>query len=176
VGDSIYNSLVVFDGPNVRRYRKIHLFSPTEENKVFEPGSEFLVTEYQGTKIGFMTCYDLRFPEMARSLALMGASIIVVIAAFPLPRIHHWHTLLQARAIENQCVMVAVNRVGTDEGITFGGSSCVIHPTGTWIDRANPSDEELIVQELRIDLSQARSSIPVFVDRRPDLYNLLTSI
>ncbi len=175
VGDDIYNSLAVIgpDGQLVAKYRKIHLITaePVCEQNYIRPGDAATVCDVAGFKVGLMTCYDIRFPELARKLALAGAEVLVVPAAFPLPRIGHWEILAAARAIENQVYLAAVNRVGDDCGLTFGGSSRLLDPHGTILGSASTVDESLIVGEVtRARLDEVRERMKVFRDRREELY------
>lgn len=173
VDDRIYNAAVVIDrtGDLVQRYRKTHLFSMIDEDQHLARGDALALVAIEGFKIGLMICYDLRFPEMARALALDGADVLVVIAAWPRPRIEHWKLLTEARAVENQVFVVAVNRVGTDGPTTFGGWSRLLDPSGTAPDSAPPSEATLLLGEIdRRRLEEVRASMSVFEDRRADLY------
>jgi predicted amidohydrolase len=127
-----FNTLVHLapDKKLVCKYRKIHPFSFTGENRHYESGSHPKITEVKGMDIGLSICYDLRFPELYRHYAKERVDIIVDIANWPLDRIEHWYTLLKARAIENQCYVVGVNRVGSDKSINYPGWSSVFHPFG----------------------------------------------
>ncbi|SDW30034.1 Predicted amidohydrolase [Marininema mesophilum] len=174
-GDDFYNTSYVFsaDGQKIARYGKVHLFRLMEEEKVLTPGKEgkvvFPVEDGVG---GVMICYDLRFPELARSLAIEGVQILFVLAQWPHPRLNHWRILNQARAIENQMMVVAVNRVGSDPNNTFCGHSMVVDPWGEILTEGGENEEMLTVD---IDLSQVsrvRSQIPVFEDRMPERYKI----
>jgi omega-amidase len=115
-------------------------------------------------------CYDLRFPELFRRYALAGARLILVPAEWPHPRRAHWQTLLRARAIENQCFVAACNRVGITGNSTFFGASAVIDP---WGEALVEGGETELILTATIDLSlvdTVRKRIPVFEDRRPELY------
>jgi omega-amidase len=175
VGEDIYNSIAVLgpDGQLVAKYRKIHLITaePVCEQNFIRPGNGVTICELAGFKVGLMTCYDIRFPELARTLALGGAELLVVPAAFPLPRIGHWEILASARAIENQVYLAAVNRVGDDCSLTFGGSSRLLDPLGTILGSASTVDESLILGEVvRERLVEVRERMKVYRDRREDLY------
>ena len=170
----IYNTSFVFNrmGKLLGVYRKIHLFGLMGEDRVFERGSDLCLFELEGVKCGLTICYDLRFPELFRSLALKGAEVIFVPAQWPLARINHWKILLQARAIENQCYVIGVNRCGQEGDLVFGGSSLVIDPWGDII--AGGSDiETVIFAEINVDkVKEVREMIPVFKDRAPEVYGL----
>ena len=113
VGDNIYNTATVIDGGKVKgSYRKLHMFSTMGEDRFLSPGDKSLVTPTSIGRVGVAICYDLRFPELFRKMALEGAEIICVPAEWPIPRQEHWRTLLRARAIENQLFVVAANCCG----------------------------------------------------------------
>ncbi|HMN32521.1 MAG TPA: nitrilase family protein [Chitinophagaceae bacterium] len=124
-------------------YDKRHLFSFSKENESYSPGDKKFFAQVNGWKISTIICYDLRFPVWIRQTQNERYDVLVCIANWPAKRSHAWRTLLQARAIENQCYVVAVNRVGTDgNGLDYQGNSCVIGPLGEIIFDA--SNEETI--------------------------------
>jgi predicted amidohydrolase len=167
-----YNTLVVYDsnGEQQAVYRKVHLFRLMEEEKWLAPGQESVTTEADWGKTGLAICYDLRFTELFRKYALAGTKIAILPAEWPARRIKHWQTLLRARAIENQMYVVAVNRVGTSKGELFGGSSAVIDPWGEAIVEGG-DQPALLHAEIEMGLvDEVRGRIPVFEDRRPDVY------
>src|SRR5512136_1539660 len=173
--DDVYNAVAVVDrkGRLAARYRKAHLFTPVGEERFLKRGTSLTLADVEGMQWGIMVCYDIRFPEMARSLALKGAQVIVVPSAWPLARINHWSTLLASRAIENQLYVVGANRAGLDGNLQFCGSSRVIDPYGVIVASAPDAGEHLLVAEIsksRVD--EVRASMPVFADRRSDLYSL----
>ncbi|MGE5457328.1 MAG: nitrilase-related carbon-nitrogen hydrolase, partial [Methanococcaceae archaeon] len=151
-------------------YRKTHLFQ--NENQYFSRGNsiEPISLKKQNLKIGLEICYELRFPEVARKLALAGSDILVTTAAFPNPRSEHWKTLSKARAIENQIPHIACNRTGSAPDCTYFGNSMVI---GAWGEvKADAGDKECVIV-CDLDLSgkdEIRKAIPVFEDRRTELY------
>ncbi|MBI4403470.1 MAG: carbon-nitrogen family hydrolase, partial [Deltaproteobacteria bacterium] len=161
------------DGTLIGKYRKTHLFacSPVYEHHCLSPGDSYEIMEIGGLKFGLLICYDLRFPELARSLALKGAQVLVLVSAWPRSRIEHWRILCAARAIENQLYMVAANRVGQDGEMVFGGSSCLVDPYGIVIGSANDSGEALLVGEIDEEkIASVRKKMPVFEHRREDIY------
>lgn len=168
----ISNCAIVFNrkGEVVLRYRKAHLFQLMDEHLHLASGSEAGLFELDGVKCGLMICYDIRFPEWARKYALHGAEVLFVPAQWPHPRLEHWRTLLQARAIENQISVVACNRSGKSGETEFVGHSVVIDPWGNRIAELN--DKEAVLHaEIDLDLIPAvRKKIPIFADRRPHLY------
>jgi omega-amidase len=173
----IYNSLVVIgpDGEPAGKYRKTHLFMKDDfhEDQVITPGSSAAIIKIRNMRIGLMICYDLRFPEFARTLALGGADILIVANAWPRERITHFTALARTRAIENQCFVAAANRVGTDGGTTFGGTSSVFDPLGDVLASCDGTEEDLAVAEISLELLRTtRKSMPVFNGRKPELYRI----
>ncbi|MCC2685828.1 MAG: nitrilase [Paenibacillaceae bacterium] len=171
-GGQVYNTIYAFDrkGNRVADYSKIHLFRLMEEEKYLFAGETVGAAQIDGVSSGMMICYDIRFPELARKLALGGASVLFVPAEWPHPRLHHWRTLLQARAIENQMYVVACNRMGTSGKTDFFGHSMVVDP---WGEIVVEGGEEETILHASIDLAavdRIRRTIPVFEDRRPSLY------
>ncbi|PJA95967.1 MAG: nitrilase [Ignavibacteriales bacterium CG_4_9_14_3_um_filter_34_10] len=149
---SIFNSAVHFDnGIIMARYRKIHPFSMAGENNFYSASRETIVTKINNVQIGLSVCYDLRFPELYRLYAKKRTDIIVNIANWPIPRIEHWKTLLKARAIENLCYIIGVNRVGDDPNVSYNGFSSIFDPTGKEIICVE-NDEKLLLTELDIDV------------------------
>lgn len=170
--NGVYNTTYAFDenGEVIADYSKIHLFRLMDEEKHLLAGEKLGQLQVGGADAGMMICYDIRFPELARKLALDGAKAMFVPAQWPNPRLHHWRTLLLARAIENQMFVIACNRCGTSGSSTFFGHSLIIDPWGEIIAEA---DEEETILRAEIDLSMVdavRAKIPVFEDRRPTLY------
>jgi predicted amidohydrolase len=143
-----------------------------EEEKFLTSGDQIGSLDIEGIPAGVMICYDIRFPELARTLALAGAQILFVPAEWPHPRLHHWRTLLMARAIENQMFVVACNRVGISGKTEFFGHSMIIDPWGEIIAEGG-EQEEIISASLQMsDVKQVRNKIPVFDDRRPEIYSI----
>lgn len=175
-GEVIYNAQVVIDsaGAIISKYRKTHLFAPPpiEENKCFSPGQELVSLAIGPLRFGLTICYDLRFPEIYRSLALdQQANVFVISSAWPFPRLEHQRILATARAIENQSYVILANRVGRDEAVPFCGSSVVIDPYGVVVAAASSDREELVVADLSLELVEAiRERMPVFSHRRPEIF------
>ena len=168
----IYNRAQIIDrqGSHVAGYDKIHLFRLMDEDRYLSPGEEVLSLELEGMHCGFAICYDIRFCELIRKMAVAGAEALFVSAEWPMPRCGHWETLLRARAIENQMYVVACNRCGVTEGEEFAGHSMIIAPDGTVLACAG-SGEEYICADFDPDLvRRTRQTIPVFQDRVPRLY------
>lgn len=175
--NGVTNTIYAFnrEGAVDADYSKLHLFRLMQEEKHLQGGDKLGTLSVDGEPAGMMICYDIRFPELARKLALGGAKLLFVPAEWPNPRQHHWRTLLQARAIENQMYVIACNRVGEDRGedgkvTSFFGHSMVIDP---WGEVLVEGGEEEAILTAEIDLSKVeavRRTIPVFEDRRPAFY------
>lgn len=168
----LYNTSYSFDrkGVLLQEYDKVHLFSPSYEHQVFTAGKKPGVFELDGVKVGIATCYDLRFVEWIRKLALMDIDILFVPAAWPHPRVFHWQTLLRARAIENQLFVVGVNSTGETDELSFCGHSMILNPLGETLAEAAEGERIL---SAGLDLSSRKKiqeTINVFRDRRPELY------
>lgn len=172
--DQPTNTSIMFDptGQSVGLYRKIHLFGLMDEDQYLAPGQSLTTVESPWGQSGLAICYDLRFAEMFRTYALNGVNMVYLPAEWPHPRLAHWRTLLRARAIENQMFMIGVNRVGHDEASHFFGHSAIIDPWGNAVVEAGES-EILLTATIETDMvAEVRQKIPVFKDRRPDLYHL----
>jgi omega-amidase len=171
-GVEVANSAAMFT-PNGRLmgvYRKIHLFRLFEEEKWLSPGNAPLSMDLPWGETALAICYDLRFPELFRQYAVNGAKMIILPAEWPITRVEHWRALLVARAIENQCFMVATNAAGETGGTVFGGHSMIVDPWGKIVIEGG-EDPMLLTAEIDLDLvDEVRERIPVFEDRRPDLY------
>lgn len=179
--DRLYNTTVVFDpmGDIVARYRKIHLFDVDlvgqesfQESDRIQPGQEIVTFDMHGTTVGLAICYDLRFPEIFRTMALDGAEVIMVPAAFTMMTgKDHWEPLIRARAIENSVFMVAAAQVGAHPpGRLCHGRSMVVDPWGVVLAQAGDIPT-VITATLEMDeVSRVRGQIPSLRNRMPDLY------
>jgi omega-amidase len=171
-GVEVANSAAFF-APNGRMmgvYRKIHLFRLMDEDKWLQPGSSPLTIDLPWGQTSLAICYDLRFPELFRMYATEGAKMIIIPAEWPIERVEHWRTLLQARAIENQCYIVACNAAGKTGETTFGGHSMIVDPWGKIIIEGGDSPM-MLTAEIEMDVvDEVRQRIPIFEDRRPDVY------
>jgi predicted amidohydrolase len=167
------------DGELKAIYRKIHLFDVEIDGAVYsessteQPGDEIVLADLAGdVRLGLSVCYDLRFPELYRILALRGAQVIAVPSAFTLPTTRdHWEVLVRARAIENQCFVVAPNQIGHHPGnLRSGGRSLIVDPWGLVL--AGAADvETAIVADLDLTiLEDVRRRLPSLAGRRPDAY------
>lgn len=167
-----YNTTFVVDkqGELLAGYSKVHLFRLMQEEKYFSPGNHRQTYLLNDCEMGAGICYDLRFPEFFRRQACDGAEIFVVPAQWPKQRLHPWRTLLQARAIENQAFVVGVNRVGADPDNEFNGHSMVAGPDGEVLLELGEKEEIARIEVDTRRIFQLRKEIPVFKDRRPEVY------
>jgi len=167
----LYDSAVLVgpEGQVIGTYHKTHLRG--EERLAFRPGFRFNVWELEFGNVGVMLGWDLAFPEVARSLALDGAELICVCAAWESPHADEWRTYLLARAYENAVFVAGANRVGEEYTYEFFGDSMVIGPRGQVFGRLDSSEEGYVVA--RIDLDQVRENreeFQLFQCRQPASY------
>ena len=176
------SSLISPDGEVVARYRKIHLFDvdvrdgPMDrESARVLGGTEPVVAEAAGLRLGLTICYDLRFPELYRTLALAGAEVLTVPSNFTeRTGRDHWEVLLRARAIENGAWVIAPSQTGGPPGSPAYGRSMVIDPWGTVVAQA-PDREYILRAEIDSDrVADVRGQIPALANRRPAAYRLTT--
>src|SRR5256714_15159349 len=174
-GTSIFNAQVLVDaqGEILAKYRKTHLVTaaPLDERVCLSPGNEFVSCKVGKFTVGLSICYDLRFPEMARTLVVeRRANVIMNSSAWPAVRAEHLRILALARAVENQSYLIIANRVGTDDGVTFCGSSVIVDPSGKILASASTDCEELIQAEIfQSFIDDVRNRVRVFDHRRADL-------
>jgi deaminated glutathione amidase len=160
-------------------YRKVHMFDVQigersyRESDLEEPGEQIVLSETaQGVELGLSICYDLRFPEVFRVLAVRGARAIALPSAFTLPTTRdHWEVLVRARAIENQTFLVAANQVGSHPGgFHSGGRSMIVDPWGVVLAQAADREGHILAD---LDLErqgETRERLPALANRRPDVY------
>jgi predicted amidohydrolase len=175
-----YNTslLIAPDGDVMANYSKTHLFDTPDfkESWFITPGDRFVAVDTPCCRIGMIICYDIRFPELLRTLALEGAELIFCPAAFPIaglsPGSDHWETLTRAAALQNMVYLVAVNQIGFKSPFYYFGRSVIVDPWG--IELAKAANKECIISaELDLDyLRQMRKERDVYAHRRPDLYKL----
>ena len=163
--DKLFNTSYIFDknGKIIANYDKIHLFSTgnEKESEIFTPGEKIISFRLNEIPCGIMICYDLRFAEIAKILALRGISVLFVVAQWPLKRIKHFEILAKARAIENEFFVCALNGFG---------NSILINPNGDEILKFD-LNEGLKTAEINLDeIMQARDFLHVFEDRKPEIY------
>jgi predicted amidohydrolase len=171
----IYNTLYLVDadGAIAGAYRKVHLFSVTNEHQYFSAGDRSVVCDTAVGTVGLMICYDLRFPELCRTLALKGARIVVVPAQWPDARIDVWDVLARARAMENQLYIIGANRCGMESKIRFSGHSIIVDPGGSVLAHAPDGDVRTgtgLVDGGRLD--RIREKVPALRERMPGAYDL----
>ncbi len=175
-GDGIYNTCYVFDrrGNCVAEYDKTHLFSPMDEDKYFKKGTHLTTFNLDcDLRCGVIICYDVRFPELTRSMTVKGLDILFVVSQWPLARVPHLDALTRARAIENQMFVVCCNSAGKAGETVYGGNSSVTDPWGTVIAHAKDNSQEIVYAECDTSILKGiRESINVFADRRPQLYKV----
>ena len=167
-----YNTLawVNASGEISAAYRKAHLFRLMDEHRWLAPGNQTTLVQTPAGPVGLGICYDLRFCEFFRRYALEGACLAVVVAQWPARRVSHWRTLLRARAIENQMFVLGVNRCGKSGDELFGGASALIDPWGEVVCEAENTPTLLHAEIDLARVSEIRAQIPVFSDRRADIY------
>jgi predicted amidohydrolase len=166
-----YNRLIwMMPDGNYEAYNKRHLFAMAGEHEYYEKGRDRLIVEYKGWRICPLICYDLRFPVWARNED--AYDLLIYTANWPDKRAYDWRTLLKARAIENQCYTIGVNRVGTDaNGLGYNGDSCVISPG--WLKTVYHTEQVEDVHTERLfgeHLIEVRQQLPFLQDR--DGFNL----
>ena len=173
-GGKVYNTACVFDraGNCVAEYDKTHLFTPMGEHGYFTPGNHLCRFRLDGHDCGLVICYDIRFPELARTLAVQGMDVLFVVSQWPAARIPHLRALTVARAIENQAFVVCCNSCGDAGDTRYGGFSAILDPWGQTLALA-AENEQILTAECELDvLDGIRNSINVFRDRRPELYQI----
>ncbi|MRH43710.1 carbon-nitrogen family hydrolase [Aquibacillus halophilus] len=173
-GNQITNTMIVINrkGELIKEYSKAHLFRLMNEEKHLVEGDDDGIFQLENHRSAGVICYDIRFPEWIRTHMLNDTKLLFVVAEWPKPRIDHWKALLISRAIENQCFVIGCNRVGSDPNNEFGGNSMIIGPWGEMISEAQDT-ETILYGEIDVEqVDKVRNTIPIFSDRRPDLYKL----
>lgn len=163
------NIAKVYDrtGRPIAEYTKMHPFSYLQEDRYFISGSETVIFDILGIPCTVFICYDLRFPEIFRKV-VRDVHLIFVIANWPSSRIDHWKTLLRARAIENQCFVIGVNRTGKDgNGIAYPGCSCLYDPSGKMLLTGDEKEEFLIAEIEPSEVQRIRRDFPFLKDMKP---------
>ncbi len=182
-----YNTSVLIDpdGQIAAQYRKIHTFdvtlpdgTPCRESAGVKAGSEVTVADTPFGRWGMAICYDLRFPELFRKMAIAGAQVIFLPANFTGPTGRdHWEVLLRARAIENGCYLVAADQCGVKPDFVSFGTSMVVDPWGNVIARAAEERPEIIyavIDPVRVE--EVRRQLPVLENRRADVYGSFEAV
>lgn len=174
-GTDFFNTSYIMnrEGRLVAEYDKAHLFSFVGEDKAYHAGDKLVTFQLDGINCGVILCYDLRFPEWSRKQVLAGTELLFIPAEWPLTRVDHWRILNQARAIENQVYIVAVNGCGkVDESQYNAGNSMIIHPLGSILaDAGEEPKETMIYSDIDLsDVEKVRKRMKVLQDRRVDIY------
>lgn len=153
-------------GEVLTRYTKIHPFSFVGEDLYYAAGGDTVIFDMDGVPCSVFICYDLRFPEVFRKV-VPAVRMVFVLANWPAERKEHWDTLLKARAIENQCFIIGVNRTGKDgNGLSYSGASHVFGPSGTDLCSGGENEELLICEINPEDVFSVRSKFPFLNDMR----------
>jgi omega-amidase len=161
------------DGRILALYAKIHLFSPSHEERMFNPGAELGIFRLGSLKCGIAICYDLRFPALFRVYAQKGVQAVFVPSAWPQSRERYWELFITARAAENQMYVIGVNTTGKTPVDIYSGSSITADPHGVIISRANDAEQLLFSDIDPSDVERTRSAFPLWKDCRDDLYHAL---
>jgi predicted amidohydrolase len=165
----LYNTSLLIrpDGTLAASYRKLHLFGfAGGETTVLTAGDRVVTADLDGTTVALATCYDLRFPELFRAFVDRGAELFLLPAAWPTKRVAHWTLLAQARAVEDQAFVVALNGCGDQGGVTLGGRSLVVDPWGALLAEAGSGPEVLVVDLDLAQVAKTRADFPVLADRK----------
>lgn len=168
-----FNTSVFIDksGTIKNIYRKIHLFTyKSREAEILNPGTKLTSIDYNGLKIGFATCYDLRFPELFRTHQKKGVDLFIVPAAWPIKRIEHFRLFCQCRAIENLSFLIAPNCCGGEDNKKLGGHSMVIDPFGEIIAEGSES-EQIIKTDIDLEkIKYWRENFSSLRDKKQDSF------
>lgn len=172
-GEGVKNTCFIFDrsGGCIARYSKTHLFTPAKEQKTFTPGDRLTAFRLDGVSCGIIICYDLRFPELVRRLALDGIEVLFIAAQWPEVRLEHWRILTQARAIDDQLFLAAANGSGAfANGIPLAGHSVIIDPWGRRLAEAEAGPSVITADINPAERQKIRTTFNFAADRRSDLY------
>ena len=157
-------------GNVVATYEKTYTCNPFGENETYDCGDALQIIEIEGFRICPMICYDARFPELWRLAALEGVDVFTVSSSWPIARIDQWKGLLVGRAIENQAVVVASNRIGTDAIAPWGGMSLIISNQGAILKEASQHRAETITAQIDVsEIREWKEAFPVFYDVKREL-------
>ncbi len=179
-GGNVYNTSYIFDrkGKLIGKHRKVHLFDidvkgkiTFKESDVLTPGDSMTVFDTEWGKIGVMICYDIRFPEFTRKMALAGAKAVFVPAAFNMTTgPAHWELTFRARALDNQVYMFGISSARNEKGYIAYGNSIATNSWGEVIGRLDEKEGILMVDVDLDDVNEIRESLPLLKHRRPELY------
>lgn len=170
----IYNTAYIFNrnGECVGEYDKSHLFTPMGEHNFYEKGNKICRFTLDGNQCGIIICYDVRFPELTRTMSLKGLDFLFVVSQWPLIRKDHLLTLTKARAIENQMFLACCNSCGTAYDTVFGGNSVIYDPWGSTLAKAGESEEIISADCDTSIIKNIRETINVFADRQAEIYDI----
>ena len=170
----ISNTAVLYnpDGELLGCYRKIHLFRLMQEQVYLVPGDRATMCHTPWGPVGLAICYDLRFPELFRTMALAGALMFLVPAQWPVTRIEAWTLLARTRALENELVVAACNRCGADGDVHFAGQSLVVDPWGQILAKGTDQTGAFLAQVDLGEIKKVRRYLPIYEDRRPGAYRI----
>jgi predicted amidohydrolase len=176
VGAQVANAAALIgpDGALLLNYRKTHLFGTLDREMFDAVGDQFGLTELYGAKIGLLICYDIEFPEPARSLALAGADILLIPTAQMQPYTQVARLLIPTRAYENQLYVAYANHSGRDDGLDYVGLSSICGPDGAILAAAGAGEELIYAVTDQSHHAKVRKTDPLLNDRRPELYAPLT--
>jgi predicted amidohydrolase len=160
------------NGNDLALYAKIHQIALLGEDENYDPGDWPVVFKLEEMNAASFICYDLRFPELFRTV-VDQCGLILIIASWPAARHPHWNLLLQARAVECQCFVVGVNRVGEGGDLTFLGGSAIIDPLGQVLAHGEDRETLLLADIDPAMVAEVRSSMPFLKDRKPHLFKKL---
>lgn len=172
--DKAQNMAVAYnrEGGLIAKYAKMHPFSYAKEDQHYAAGGKPVIFNIEGVSSSIFICYDLRFPEVFRSIA-KAVQTIFVIANWPSTRKAHWEVLLRARAIENQCFVIGVNRTGKDaNGIHYSGNSCIYDPSGNKICSGNKTDKFIVGEINPCNVLETRTAFPFLKDMQPSDFEI----
>ena len=171
-GGALYNTAYIFDraGDCIAEYDKTHLFSPSGEGEAYAAGDRIVTFPLDGVTCGILICYDLRFGELSRALALSGAKVLFIPAEWRKVATGQMLALLRARAIEEQVFAALCNGCGEANGTTFGGMSAIVDPMGKVLARAGRTEKMISAEIDFATQERIRKELTVFIDRRPELY------
>lgn len=160
-----FNRLYCVDSNgNVEHYDKKYLFTPAGEGESYSPGTDRLIINVRGWRICPMICYDLRFPEWSRNT--VDFDLLIYVANWPVSRVDHWTTLLKARAIENQCYSIGVNRVGMDGyGLYYSGHSSVYNYNGDKLYQCAHQTAVVTIDLYKPIMLEFRENLPFLADQ-----------
>lgn len=168
-GKAFNMAILASPGGEISRYAKIHPFSPAGEARHYAAGDRVVTWPVDGVRVTPFICYDLRFPDAFR-VAAADTDLYAVVANWPDARREHWRTLLRARAIENQCYVAGVNRIGEGGKLRYAGDSAVIDPMGRVLVEGADDDLILFADIEPETVAEARARFPFLSDRRPAAY------